>query len=205
LPLACARGSVGGLYSKSIEQGQRLWQSLSMDKTVIYVVFGALMAWSIYRRVRRNIGRQPLRPNRSIVRLVILSLVSLGVIAVGVLLNLKILAGFGGGLLPGVLLGFLGLKLTRFETTEEGHFYIPDTRIGVALSVLLTGRLIYRMIVLNDMTMAPNHPPAGQSPLTYLIVGLTCGYYIVYSIGLIIHAHDRIKQQNAAVPPTLSV
>jgi hypothetical protein len=90
------------------------------------------------------------------------------------------------------------LKLTRFETTEEGHFYIPDTRIGVALSVLLAGRVIYRMIVLQGVMQAPgHHPPAGQSPLTYLIIGLTFGYYIVYSIGLIIHAHDRIKQQNA--------
>ena len=155
------------------------------------------MAWSIYRRVRRSIGRQPLRQNRSIVRLVILCIVSLVIILVGFFLNLKILAGFGGGLLPGILLGFLGLKLTRFETTEEKHFYVPDTRIGVALSLLLAGRVIYRMVVLNDMTMAPNHPPAGQSPLTYLIVGLTCGYYIVYSIGLIIHAHDKNKQQNA--------
>ncbi len=163
------------------------------------------MAWGIYRRVRRNIGRQPLRQNRSIVRLVILCLASLIVIAVGLLFNPLILAGFGGGLLPGILLGFLGLKLTRFETTDEGHFYIPDTRIGVGLSVLLVGRVIYRMIVLQGAMESPgHHPPAGQSPLTYLIVGLTFGYYIVYSIGLIIHAHDKNKQQNA-VPPGNSV
>jgi len=163
------------------------------------------MVWGIYRRVRRSIGRQPLRPWRSIVRLVILSLVSVLIIVAGVLVNPLILAGFGGGLVPGILLGFLGLKLTRFETTNEGHFFVPDTRIGVALSVLLVGRMIYRMIVLQGTMQAPgHHPPAGQSPLTYLIVGLTCGYYIVYSIGLLIHAHDRLKQQNT-VPPALSV
>ncbi len=171
---------------------------------MFYVVVGGVMAWSVFRRVRRSIGKQPLRPTRSIVRLAILSLVSVGVILVGFVLDPRILAGFGGGLLPGILLGFLGLKLTRFETTEEGHFYVPDTRIGVALSLLLTGRLIYRFVVLNDATMAPNHPPAMQSPLTYLIIGLTCGYYIVYSIGLIIHADDKIKQQNA-LPPGNSV
>lgn len=168
------------------------------------VGFGALMAWGVYRRVRRSIGRQPLRPTRSIIRLVILCLVSLMIIAVGYLLDWRILAAFGGGLLPGALLGVFGLKLTKFETTEKGHFYIPDTRIGVALSLLLTGRIIYRMFVLGNTDLAANHPPPMQSPLTYLIVGLTFGYYIVYSIGLIIHAHDRIKQQNA-VPPVLSV
>jgi hypothetical protein len=177
-----------------------------MHQAAYYILFGGLFAWSIYRRVRRNIGRQPLRPGRAIFRLVILSIVSLAIIAVGFVFSNKILAAFGGGLLPGALLGFLGLKLTRFETTEDGHFYIPDTRIGVALSVLLIGRVLYRMIVLQDATYSqPGHHPApGQSPLTYLIVGLTCGYYIVYCIGLIVHAHDKLRQQNAA-PPKLSV
>ena len=162
------------------------------------------MAWSVYRRTRRSIGKQPLRQWRSIVRLVILCLASASIILVGVMLNPLILAGFGGGLVPGALLGFLGLKLTQFETTPDGqHFYKPDTRIGVALSLLLTGRLIYRMVVMNDIAMAPNHPPPMQSPLTYLIAGLTIGYYIVYSIGLLIHAHEKYTAQRNAVPPVL--
>jgi len=135
---------------------------------------------------------------------VILCLVSVMIIVVGILLNPMILAGFGGGLVPGIALGFLGLKLTQFETTPDGrHFFKPDTRIGVALSLLLTGRMIYRFVIIKDVAMAPNHPPAGQSPLTYLIAGLTIGYYIVYSIGLIIHAHEKYKAQRAAVPPVL--
>lgn len=174
-----------------------------MNQVVIYVLFGGLFAWSIYRRTRRSIGRQPLRPRRAIVRLVILCLVS-ALIIVGGILNPKLLAAFGGGLLPGALLGLLGLKLTKFETTEAGHFYIPDTRIGVALSLLLAGRVIYRMFILRDTTLAPGHPPPMQSPLTYLIIGLTFGYYIVYSIGLLVHAHEKYKQQNA-LPPKLSV
>ena len=171
---------------------------------MFYVIFGGLMAWGIYRRVRRSIGRQPLRQWRSIVRLVILCLVSVMIITVGCLLDWRILAAYGGGLVPGAALGFLGLKLTQFETTPDGqHFFKPDTRIGIALSLLLTGRLIYRMVILNDMTMAPNHPPKMQSPLTYFIIGLTIGYYIVYSIGLIIHAHEKYKAQRNAVPPVL--
>jgi len=108
--------------------------------------------------------------------------------------------------LSGALLGLLGLKLTKFETVEEGHFYIPDTRIGVALSLLLAGRMIYRMSVLHDATttLAPGHPPPMQSPLTYFIVGLTFGYYIVYCIGLLIHAYDKYKQQNV-LPPASTV
>jgi MFS family permease len=165
----------------------------------VYIVFGGLMAWSVYRRVRRSIGRQQLRPRRAIVRLVILCAASV-LIALAGLQFPRILLGFGGGLLCGAILGFVGLKLTQFETTEEGHFYTPDTRIGVALSLLLAGRIIYRMVVLSNTDLAANHPPPMQSPLTYFIIGLTIGYYIVYSIGLFVHTHDK-----KPLPPAGSV
>src|SRR5580704_16495741 len=114
-----------------------------------------LFGWSIYRRVRRNIGRQNLHPHRAIKSIVILSLVS--VLIVGTSLpNTNLLLGFGGGLLLGALLGFVGLRLTRFETTDEGHFYTPNTHIGVALSVLFVGRIAYKYILSGNAATAPN-------------------------------------------------
>lgn len=161
-----------------------------MNQTVIYLLFGGLMAWSVYRRMRRNIGRQRLRPRRIIIRLVIMCAVS-GLLLFAGLQMPRILLGFGAGLLAGALLGLVGLRLTQFETTEEGHFYIPDTRIGVGLTLLLVGRVIYRSIVLTHSPMGPGHPPAMQSPLTFLIIGITFGYYIVYLVGLLVHTHDK--------------
>ncbi|HVU26825.1 MAG TPA: DUF1453 domain-containing protein [Verrucomicrobiae bacterium] len=156
---------------------------------VVPILFGGLMAWSIYRRVRRNIGRQKLHPRRTATSIVILSIFSL-LIIVALLQNEKLLLGFGGGLLPGAILGFIGLRLTRFETTDEGHFYKPNAHIGVALSLLLIGRMIYRVWVLNNISLAANHPPAMQSPLTFFIIGLTFGYYLVYQTGLFIHSRS---------------
>jgi hypothetical protein len=155
-----------------------------------------LFAWSIYRRVRRNIGRQPLRPRRAITSLTILSLVS--VLIVGMYLqNVNLPLGFGGGLLLGALLGLVGLRLTRFETTADGHFYRPNTHIGIALSILFIGRIAYRLIVLSDATNAAHHPPPFQSALTFFIFGLTVGYYLVYQTGLLIHSHDKnVSSQN---------
>src|SRR5271170_33113 len=101
---------------------------------VMPILFGSLIAWSIYRRVRRNIGRQKLRPRRAITSIIILSVVSV-LIVVTSLQNSDLLLGFSGGLSLGVLLGFIGLHLTRFETTDDGHFYTPNTHIGVALSL----------------------------------------------------------------------
>ncbi|HEY3930828.1 MAG TPA: DUF1453 domain-containing protein [Verrucomicrobiae bacterium] len=160
------------------------------SKTIVPILLVCLIAWRMYRRVRRNIGRQNLHPRRAISSIVILSLVSLLIIGTS-LQNTNLLLGFGGGLLLGALLGFVGLRLTRFETTDTGHFYTPNTHIGVALSLLLIGRMVYRFWILRDISTAPNHPPPMQSPLTFFIIALTVGYYIVYQTGLFIHSRDK--------------
>jgi hypothetical protein len=123
----------------------------------------ALFAWGMYRRVRRNIGRQPLRPRRILVRLVILSVATV-VILVMTLAMPALALTFAGGAVLGVGGAFIGLRHTKFETTDKGHFYTPNTYIGVA---------------------------PFQSPLTLFIIGLTVGYYLAYLTGLFVHTHDK--------------
>lgn len=152
--------------------------------------------------MRRNIGRQPLQPRRVTFRLTILCLVSIVTTAVLAHFAPHAAVGLAGGILTGGLLGFLGWRLTRFETTEEGHFYIPDTRMGVAISLIVVIRILYRMIVPPDFSLVPGHTPQPISPLTFFLVGISLGYFIVYLTGLLIHAHDKYRQQ-AALPPKL--
>ena len=168
------------------------------------VLIGGVMAWSIYRRIRRNIGQQRLRPVRITISIVIFSLISL-LFLLAATHDMRLLAGIGGGLALGVGLGFVGLKLTRFETTEAGHFYTPNTYIGVGLSALFLGRLAYRYMFLSDPNYTQDHPQAMQSPLTFFIFGLVAGYYIVYYIGLFVHTHDKKPVAAAGtVPPVLT-
>jgi hypothetical protein len=161
-----------------------------LSPPAIPILFAGLIVWSLYRRVRRNIGRQPLHPRRAITSIVILSLVSVLIIGTASQ-NTNLLLGFGGGLLPGMLLGMVGLRLTRFETTAEGHFYTPNTHIGIALSVLFAGRIAYKLIAGSNAATAQNPATPFQSPLTLFIFGLTVGYYIVYQIGILIHNRDK--------------
>ena len=156
------------------------------------IIFGGLIVWGLYRRVRRNIGQQKLRPVRSIISIVILAAVSVLFVGMAVQLQMpKLLLGIGGGMALGVPLGLLGLRLTKFETTEAGHFYTPDMRIGIALSLLFAGRMLYRFWVLGNISSASRQPQMFQSPLTFFIFGLVAGYYIVYHIGILVHARDR--------------
>ena len=63
------------------------------------------------------------------------------------------------GVTLGVALGLLGLRLTRFEITGEGMFYTPSAHLGVALSTLLVGRIVYRFLVSGG---APWSSPGAQ-------------------------------------------
>jgi hypothetical protein len=167
------------------------------------LIFGGLMAWSIYRRIRKNIGLQPLRKGRTIFSIVILAL-ALGLIGSAYLQFPHVFMGLIGGLLLGVPLGFVGLRLTRFETTEQGHFYKPNTYLGITLSVIFMGRIIYRMLF--QPMPGDGKPQLLQSPLTLFIFGLTVGYFLVYYIGLLVHTHDKLGKVSgppAGLPPVL--
>jgi hypothetical protein len=85
----------------------------------------------------------------------------------------------------------VGLRLTQFETTAEGHFYTPNTHIGIMLSVLFVGRFIYQHIVAGNAGTPQDPAMPFQSPLTLVIFGLTVGYYLVYQTGILIHNHDK--------------
>jgi hypothetical protein len=145
-----------------------------------------IVIWRMYSRIKRNIGRQQLGKWRPWVTLtifpVILILISLRAFA-----QPMHLAAMAAGLAAGILLGVFGTKHTKFENTPEGIFYTPNAHIGIALSVIFAGRVLYRMF--QAYSIDPNSPfnpnDFANSPLTLSILGLLAGYYMTYAIGLI--------------------
>ena len=161
--------------------------TLTPDKFVPMAIV-AVLAIRMYGRVRRNIGRQALQRKRSIARIIIFAVLTCFFALYSVFFP-RLLIGLGGGLALGVLLALVGLRLTRFEATPEGHFYTPNPYIGVALSVLFVGRLVYRLFLISTISDDPvKAPPIMQSPLSFLILGLLFGYYIAYDIGLLMRS-----------------
>jgi len=101
------------------------------------------------------------------------------------------------GMLCGGAIGMVNLRLTRFEWASDGDYYYPHPYVGAALSLLLVGRLAYRYAVLGGMTPITSQPQptAGQSPLTFGLIAVLLGYYLVYLGGLMI---ERYRHHRAA-------
>ena len=163
--------------------------------TVLLVV--ALVAWRVYARIRRAIGRQRLSAVRPWITVVVFPLVAMGVLLTSFVHPL-VGAALAAGAVIGIGLGLYGTHLTKFEVTPAGLFYTPNAHLGIALSMLLVLRLGYRFVMLQVSAppLAPQSMQLGNSPLTLAIFGTLAGYYVTYAIGLL-----RWRARVALQPP----
>ena len=99
-----------------------------------------LVIWRVYVRVRRNIGRQPLRLRQLKVRTVMWSMILAG-FAIAAAGHPRALIGLGAGIAASVGHAYFGVRLTKFETVGDATYFVPNTIIGVGLSMLVVGRI----------------------------------------------------------------
>jgi len=179
----------------------------------LFVGIGLLVAFGLYRRIRRSIGR------RKVTRAFVLRGGLSALIAVFLLASiahdalaghLVLLAGGALGVALGAILGALGLRLAEFER-EAGDLYVTTNRyVSVAVVALLVVRIGYRLVVgygaigrLGSATGANATAPkaagvgaAGaapgssglstfQDPLTLGVVGLLFAYYAVTYLAVV--------------------
>jgi hypothetical protein len=165
-------------------------------KLITPILIGALVVWAIVRRVRRTFGRQRVQSARMGSRIGILTLAAVAVFVTSAMRSAALLEALAGGLVCGAALGYLGLRHTRFEVTNEGRFYTPHTYIGLAVMLLFLGRLAYRFLYL---ATDPGAAAAYQrSPLTLGTFGLLVGYYLLYYAGILLRTR-------ASAPPAADV
>jgi hypothetical protein len=146
----------------------------------------ALIAWRMYSRIRRVIGRQRLSVKRVWIRIVLFPIV-IALLAFSAFMHPEVLGYLACGIAFGVALGVLGLRLTKYQVTGEGLFYTPSAHLGIALSTLLIARIAYRFAVYGLPGAGAGAPPPGSTltPLTLLLVGTLAGYYWTYALGLL--------------------
>ena len=175
-------------------------------------LFALLIPLALYRRFRRNFGRQPLRPRRMSIRIAIFLV--LGATLVPVALRSSALAlGELAGVLVGIALALWGASRTRFLSQDGRLYYVPHTYTGIAVSLVFVGRLVYRLAQLSSggALAAPGATanggaagaPAGmvRSPLTVGIFFVLIGYYVCY-YGLVLRKSKHITPADLeAAPP----
>ena len=152
-----------------------------------------LVAWRLYARFRRLVGRQRLSRLRPWVSLTLFPALLV------VLLWLvhgrpEALAWLGGALVAGGLLARYGLSRTVFEATPGGFYYTPHAPLGIMLTALFAGRILYR--VYEVISHGPAAADFARSSLTLAIFGLLAGYYVTYAIGLVRWrtSHDKRRE-----------
>ena len=158
-----------------------------VSPNVVVLVLIPLVAWRIYKRVRRNIGQQKSRLWRHWAG-TILCPILLALFAFAAMRSTEAEVALVGGIVAGLALGTWGLRLTRFAESGGNYYYTPNPYLGVGLSALLVARVLWRFYELYQLHGAM--PPAAsndlaRSPLTLVLLGLVFGYYTAYSFGLL--------------------
>jgi UDP-N-acetylmuramyl pentapeptide phosphotransferase/UDP-N-acetylglucosamine-1-phosphate transferase len=162
----------------------------AMDpKLLTPLLIVGLIAWRIYRRLRRNFGRQRVRPRAMALRMGVLALLAI-LLAVGTLTDSTKFAALLAGCACGAAIGYVGLRYTRFEVTPEARYYTPHAYLGVAVTALFVGRILYDLLAMYQRGVPVGSPPANplvyDTPLTLALFGVLVGYYLAYYAGVLL-------------------
>ena len=95
------------------------------------------------------------------------------------------------GLAVGLVLGFIGLALTRFEATQRGLYYTPNRWLVLALTLVVAARIAYGLFRMEQAWAADAHAAwLTQQGSVLAAGGLLLGHYLGYAWGL----RRRIRQ-----------
>lgn len=92
------------------------------------------------------------------------------------------------GLIAGVLLGMLGLKVTRWELTARSPYYTPNRWLVLLITVAVTTRLLFGLWRIWHAWRTTGHDGSWLAsagiPGSMAVGALVLGYYLAYFIGV---------------------
>ncbi|MEK3913200.1 CcdC protein domain-containing protein [Paenibacillus sp. FSL H7-0331] len=148
----------------------------------------ALIAFGIYRRLKRTIGFQKLNRKRLIFRTTIFGVLGCVFLYAGLLHPIHFIAD-AVGLAVGLILSYYAIKHIQFEKRDDAWYYRTHLWVEVTLIVLLLGRIVYRLLAMyylkSDSGMtgaaaAPTLESYTKDPLTVGIFFVLISFYIRY-------------------------
>ncbi len=160
-----------------------------MSHASTFVLIGAAVLFSLYRRIRRTVGLQRIVPRSMWTRIALFAAICALFFAGGLHRPLALLADIvGAG--AGALIAVTAFRTTTFEQRADGWYYRTHTWIGLGVSAIFVVRLIYRYAVLQGSYAAYTqgatpHLQFGSyaaDPLTTGVYFLVAAYYAVYYI-----------------------
>ena len=172
-------------------------------------LFAALVVFAVYRRLRRSFGRQPMRPWRMALRMVLLTMLICTLLPTA-LRSAPYLAAEISGAVLGLGLGVWAVQRTRFQMYNGRLYYLPHTYTGIAVSLLFLGRIVYRIVqqyAAGHVAHAASGADPSQafapsamvrSPLTVAIFFVLAGYYL-YFYGMLLWKSKHLKTDDIEV------
>ncbi|MES2151797.1 MAG: hypothetical protein V4508_18615 [Pseudomonadota bacterium] len=153
--------------------------------TLALLVLTPLLVWRVYSRLKSMMQRQRSILSRHHTGIGVFAAL-IAVPASELANDLPALAWLAVGCAAGIGYAIWGLRLTRFELTDEGCFFRPNARLGIAVAMLFVARVLFLGFEMyaNQGSSLPN-PKFTDSPLTLLSLGLLGGYFGSYSAGLL--------------------
>ena len=163
--------------------------------TLALLVLTPFLVWRIYTRLRSAMARQRSIVSRHWTGVGVFTAM-VAVPASELVTRPALLGWLALGAAAGIGYAVWGLRMTRFEDTDEGYYFTPNARLGILIAMLFTARILYLGFEMyaNQGSNLPT-PRFTDSPLTMLTVGLTGGYFATFSAALL---RWRMKLKKAA-------
>ena len=160
----------------------------------LWWIVGPVLLWRVGLRIYRLVARQQYSPLRYWWRAGSLAALTAFVGLVAYEQDTAFLA-LCVGLVAGSVVGLVSMRRTALVVRRDQTSLTPDPVVGVVLSLLLAGRIAWRLIAgsgndVSGWTLAE----FVRNPSTMLLFGLFSAHFLVYALG-IVHAVRRERMR----------
>lgn len=155
-----------------------------MQHLVSIVIIAAVVAWAVYRRIRRTIGFQRLSDRSLYIRCAIMIVLGGLVVVTGFAAPVTLI-GDAIGVVAGIALAYAAAGHLVFEKREDGWYYRTHAWVEAVVLILFIGRLAYRFVEVFSASGRANGFQTVRDPVTAGALFSFVTYYIALAVVLL--------------------